>query len=164
MTKFITRYNYKPTEGLKTDYEKDPSKTYQECKDDCDINILYRKYLSKGFEPPNIKQLEQRYADISNAKTFEELLNIKQDVNLLFDSLPSEIREGCNYDVDTFMEVIGQPHDDKEVKQFQDQIFDKLGMLDRKEVFKEINEVVDQGLVADVDPIKPKENEEIEKK
>lgn len=161
MTKFTTRYTYKPQKGIVNEL---PSMTYQECADDCDINIIYKKYLSKGMEPPNITRLEQRYSDISSAKTYEELLNIQLDVKNIFDGLPSDIRESCNYDVDTFMEVIGQPHDDKEVKAFQNEIFDKLGMLDRKEVFREIIEAVDQGQVADVDPKKPEEKEVTETK
>lgn len=148
-TKFITRYNYKPKKGLENQEE---SKTFQECKDDCDINVLYRKYLSKGFEPPNIVRLEQRYSDISNVKTYEEILNVQEDVKQIFDSLPSDIREGCNYDVDTFLEVIGQPQDDAEIKEFQDKIFDKLEMKERKEIFKEMQQAVADGKLPDVDP------------
>lgn len=146
---FITRYNYEPVKGIEN---KEESKTFQECKDDCDINLLYKKYLSKGFEPPNVVQLEQRYADISNAKSYEDLLNVQEDVKILFDSLPSQIREGCNYDVDTFLEVIGSPTDNKEVKEFQTEIFDKLGMLDRKEVFAEMQRAVEEEKLPDVDP------------
>ena len=149
MTKFITRYTYKPNKGVENQME---SKTFQECKDDCDINLLYRRYLSKGFEPPNVVQLEQRYADISNAKSYEDILNIQEDVKNLFNSLPSDIREGCNYDVDTFLEVIGSPVEDKEIKEFQSEIFDKLGMLDRKEVFAEMQRAVEEEKLPDVNP------------
>lgn len=147
--KFTTRYNYKPEKGLINTME---SKTFQECKDDCDINILYRKYLAKGFEPPNIKSLEKRYADISEAKSFEDLLNIQEDVKNLFNTLPAEIREECDYNVDTFIEVISTPTDIKEIKEYQTTIFDALGMLERKEQFAEIVQEVKEGNVAGVDP------------
>lgn len=150
--KFVTRYTYKPIKGIENSEE---SKTFQECKDACDINILYKRYLSKGFEPPNVVRLEQRYADMSKVKTYEELMNVQEDVKQLFDSLPSDIREGCNYDVDTFLEVIGQPQDDKEIKEFQDAIFDKLGMIDRKETFQDIQNSVEEGKLPDVSPSEP---------
>lgn len=147
--KFTTRYNYTAKKGIENTME---SKTFQECKDDCDINILYRRYLSKGFEPPNVKALEQRYADISNAKTYEDLLNIQVDVKNTFDSLPAEIRLACDYNVDTFLELIGQPHELKELQELQGEVLEQLGMIDRKEVFKDMLQAVDEGKLPDVEP------------
>lgn len=148
---FTTRYNYKPHKGITNEL---PSKTYQECKDDCDINVMYRKYLSKGFTPPNIAQLEMRYADISEAKTYEDTLNIQQDVKQLFDELPSHIREDCDYNVDNFIALISTNFDDKNLKEFQAEILDTLGMLDRKEALQEIQTAIDEGKIADVEPPK----------
>lgn len=153
MTKsiFTTRYNYKPIKGITNTLE---SKTYQECKDDCDINVMYRKYLSKGFTPPNIAQLEMRYADISEAKTYEETMNIQEDVKQLFDGLPSYIREGCDYNVDNFIELISSNVEDKNLKEFQNEVLDTLGMIDRKETIKEIQNAIDDGKIPDVEPQK----------
>lgn len=153
MTKsiFITRYNYKPVKGIINTQE---SKTYQECKDDCDINVMYRKYLSKGFTPPNIAQLEMRYADISEAKTYEDAMNIQEDVKQLFDKLPSQIREDCDYNVDNFIELISSNFDDEKLREFQGEVLETLGMLDRKEALQEIQTAIDEGKIADVEPPK----------
>lgn len=129
-SKFKTRYNYRPVNGLVNTME---SKTFQECKDDCDINILYRKYLSKGLTPPNILAMEAKYADITESKTMEEILNVQNDVMTMFNELPSEIRQACDYKVDTFMELISNEYEDKQVKDLQIKVFDKLGMLERKQ-------------------------------
>lgn len=128
--KFKTRYNYKPNNGLVNTME---SMTFQECKDDCDINILYRKYLSKGMTPPNVLSMESRYADITKTQTMEEMLNVQNDVMTMFNELPSEIREACDYQVDTFMELISNKYEDNQVKDLQTKVFDKLGMLERKQ-------------------------------
>ncbi|MDR1168644.1 MAG: hypothetical protein LBK53_07145 [Heliobacteriaceae bacterium] len=130
MTNFITRYNYKPAKGIVNNEE---SKTYQECKDDCDINVLYRRFLVKGLTPPNVKSLEARYADISEARNYEDLLNIQEDVKGMFGSLPSEIRSACDYNVDTFMELISSNFDDPELQKLQSATLDKLGMVERKQ-------------------------------
>ncbi len=133
--KFTTRYDYEPPKGK---VFKKPSKTYQEGKDDCDINILHRRYLSKGFTPPNVVQLEARYADMTNVQSFEEMLNIQNDVEQLFNELPSELREACQYKVDNFVKIISEPSNQADVQAFQYEVFDKLGMLERKQQFQEV--------------------------
>lgn len=147
---FTTRYNYVPNQGITNAQD---SKTYQECKDDCDINIMYHRYLSKGFDPPNIAKLEQRYSDISSAKSYEEMLNIQQDVRNIFEGLPSDIRENCGHNVDIFMKIISEATDDKDVQEFQSEIFDKLGMLDRKEKYAEHLDALHGKKLPDIDPI-----------
>lgn len=138
---FSTRYNYTPPKGLETNPDEDPSRTYQECKNDCDINFIYRKYLSKGFNPPNIVALEARYKDLSNAQTYEEILNVQNDVKQMFDELPAEIRQAVDYKVDSFVSVISSYSEDPDIQEFQAEVFDKLGMTERKEDFAKIKQL-----------------------
>jgi len=130
---FTTRYNYEPPKGLVNDEE---SKTFQECKDDCDINIMYKRYLSKGFDPPNIKALEARYGDISSAQSYEEMLNVQEDVKTLFNELPSDIREECDYNVDNFINLISSVYEDEKIQELQKDVLNRLGMVERAETIR----------------------------
>lgn len=134
---FTTRYTHKPSIGLITTQE---SKTFQECKDDVDLNVLYKKYLSKGLPSPNVTALQQRYGDISTAQTYEEMLNIQNDVKNLFDTLPADVRYALNYNVDNFVDLISNPQENENSKEFQNHLFDKLGMKEQKEKIVQIEQ------------------------
>lgn len=155
--KFTTRFTHKPSKGLTTTQE---SKTFQECKDDVDLNVLYKKYLARNLPLPNVSALEQRYGDISNAQSYEEMLNIQNDVKVLFDTLPADIRFVLNYNVDKFVDLISTPQDDANSKELQNHLFEKLGMKERKQKISDLEyqEMVEDKLIETVStPVAPTE-------
>lgn len=73
-----------------------PSKTKQEFKDDCDINKIVARYLKTGYLPP--RPDKPIYMDTTTMPLFQDAMNKVTQVDELFNSLPSSLRERFNFD------------------------------------------------------------------
>lgn len=88
---FPTRYNaYKRTKP-KLECPITEGRTQQDAKDECDINVIMKKYVKTGTLPPGIGI--GRYGDFSDAADYLDAQNILIQAKQQFDSLPSKVRE-----------------------------------------------------------------------
>lgn len=67
------------------------SRTHQSFKDECDINVLMRRYMSTGVLPDNINQQEARFLECSETD-FQSAMQLVAGASSLFNQLPSTIR------------------------------------------------------------------------
>lgn len=90
-----------------------PSVTKQSFKDECDINMIMKKYQKTGaITHLNNRGGEYGFADAIDFREALEVVNRAQD---LFDALPSSIRKMCNHDPGEFLEFVQDPKNAEEL-------------------------------------------------
>lgn len=68
----------------------------QEFKEDCDINVIVRRFASSG-EVPSTSRVPLE-GDFSQIRSFDEAMNLVVKAQQSFDALPSKVRERFDND------------------------------------------------------------------
>lgn len=102
---FKTSYSRIKTQGIK--FLKS-SKTIQSAKDECDINVILKKYAKTGVLPDMIKSNPQ-YGDFSNLESYQSSMEIVLKAQEQFQSLSAKIRQRFNNDAGEFLEFATNP-------------------------------------------------------
>jgi len=77
--------------------ETSKSKTEQTHKDDCDINIIVKRYKSTGIlGNPNNQTRQPMYGDFTNVEEYQTIQNKLVQAQADFDTLSSDIRAKFN--------------------------------------------------------------------
>lgn len=97
-----------------------PSLAKQSFRDECDINVMMRRY-EKDQILPHVSQYEGRYGDFTEAVDFQTAFNVVQDAQRMFMTLPATIRARFDNDPGEFLEFAT---DDKNREELG-----KLGLL-----------------------------------
>ena len=105
---FKTIYNCRqPSKGTINEL---PSMTFQEDKEDADINCIMDKYARCGTLP-NVSAKEPVYADLTTTPdNYLDAQNIVLDANAAFENLPSEIRREFNDNPLAMLEFLQAAH------------------------------------------------------
>lgn len=90
-------------------------RTKSDAKDDCDINIIMKRYM-RGIEPPVSKRLME-YGDFTGVNTFQEAAEIIQQGYNAFDHQPVRIRNRFNNDLNQLLEFLQDPENHEEARQ-----------------------------------------------
>lgn len=85
----------------------EPSMTQQQFKDECDINILMRKYQSTGTIPQSM--VKPIYGDFTKVPDYQAAMNVVIEADGLFASLPSEVRKRFDNDPAKFLAFADDP-------------------------------------------------------
>jgi len=93
----------------------------QQFKDECDINVLMRRYQEEGVPPPTNPNQPQ-WGDFS-AYDFQEAMNTVIEAQQLFSELPSHLRNRFANDPVQLLEWVHNPSNAAEAVE--------LGFLDR---------------------------------
>lgn len=83
-----------------------PSMTQQAFAEDCDVNIILDRYMKTGELP---KPRQGVYADVSEVPDLTEALQIVQQAQNAFDSLPSKVRYEFQNDPAQLLNFISDP-------------------------------------------------------
>lgn len=83
-----------------------PSMTRQEFAQDADINVLMGRYIATGVIPPAVRQ--GYFADV-DACDYQSAMELVKTADLLFDQLPSKIRERFANDPSRLMAFMDDP-------------------------------------------------------
>lgn len=67
------------------------SRTHQSFRDECDINVLMRRYMATGILPDNVNSQEARFLDCTESD-FQSAMQLVAGASSLFNQLPSSIR------------------------------------------------------------------------
>lgn len=109
---------YSKKERVKT-LNKKPSRTKQQFKDECDINIIISRYLRTG-QLDHIQKLQPRYGDVTGIEYQDAMLTVAA-AQTLFNELPAKIRDRFENEPAQFLEFV---QDDKNRKEAEE-----LGLL-----------------------------------
>jgi len=97
-------------------------RTHQEFKDECDINVLMRRYEATGVMPQPWKSPPvAQYGDFSEAPDYFEAQRILATARDQFSGLPSRVRARFNNDPAQLLAFV---HDDANLEEAR-----KLGLL-----------------------------------
>lgn len=69
-----------------------PTRTKQSFKDDCDINLIVKKYKKTGLIT-HVQKVQGKYGDFTTVTDYQTAMNSVMDANDRFDGLPSDIRK-----------------------------------------------------------------------
>lgn len=91
-----------------------PSLTKQEFKDECDINVIMKRYEKDGFLA-HFNKYQGQYGDFLDAPEFHEAQNKVLVATEMFMSLPAAIRSRFDNDPGAFLDFVGDPANGKEL-------------------------------------------------
>lgn len=100
--KFATHYENRIKSVIDCS-EGEPSQTQQHAKDECDINVIMKRYETKGILPDLIKENPQ-YGDFSEVPDYQEACAIVQKAELQFAGLDAGLRRKFDNDPVKFLE------------------------------------------------------------
>lgn len=84
------------------------SRTLQYFKDDCDISLIVSKFAKTG-ELPHQRSTPPVFGDFANPYDFQQALNLVNDMEDQFSSLPSKVRARFENDPRSFLEFVSDP-------------------------------------------------------
>lgn len=90
--------------------------TRQEFKDECDINVIMRRYQSTG-ELPVLNTATPQFLDVSASLQFQESMNFVAEAQSTFNELPSRIRDRFYNDPAQFLDFCSNPANRVELAQ-----------------------------------------------
>lgn len=96
------------------------TRTKQQFKDECNINVIMDRFKKTGQLPTMIKQNPQ-FADFSDMPTYKEALELVLYSNDQFMALPANVRERFRNDPANFLEFASNPENAEEMA--------KLGLM-----------------------------------
>lgn len=88
---FPTRYTAHKREKVKVEFPVTEGRTQQDAVDECDINVIMRRYVKTGVLPPGMGL--GQYGDFSTAEDYLDAQNTIIQARAQFESLPSHVRE-----------------------------------------------------------------------
>lgn len=86
----------------------EPSLTVQAEEPNCNINSIMARYATQGILPPTNGATPQ-YADVSNIGDYMECLQVVQNAQNAFDSLPSALRKELDNNPANLVSFIQDP-------------------------------------------------------
>lgn len=102
-----------------------PSMTQQAFAEDCDVNIILDRYMKTGELP---KPRQGVYADVSEVPDLSEAIQIVQQAQTAFDSLPAKIRYEFHNDPTKLLNFIADPKNKEKAIE--------LGLIEAKQEVK----------------------------
>lgn len=110
---FRTRFS--PRHRVQTDMSGE-SRTKQSFKEECDINVIMRRYEATGILPGALDASQMRYLDCTGAD-FQEAQLLVAGARTLFAELPARIRERFMNDPQRMLEFVENPKNREEAQQ-----------------------------------------------
>jgi len=98
-----------------------PTMTKQSMQDECDINILMKKYEKTGMIDHVIRYKGQ-YADVTSQLDYQEALHTIMDAQSMFASLPASVRDRFGNSPEHFLKFVEDPANETEMR--------KMGLMD----------------------------------
>lgn len=96
------------------------SRTKQEFKDQCNVNLILKRYISSG-ELSHISTSIPQYGDYSQLIDYHSALNIVREAETSFGELPADIRKRFGHSPQQLLEFMNDPSNNEEAE--------KLGLL-----------------------------------
>lgn len=89
-------------------------RTRQEFAEECDINVIMRRYQTHGLLPPNGRQMQ--YGDFVDMPDFLDAMNTVARANEAFAALPAHVRKRFSNDPAEFCDFVSDPENIDEVR------------------------------------------------
>lgn len=91
-------------------------------KDECDINVIMRKYQKTGQLPLSSRG-EGVFGDFSQLGDYQSCMEVVLNTQQQFETLPASLRRRFGHDIERYLEYVNNPDNVKEMTE--------LGMIDK---------------------------------
>lgn len=137
------------------DYE--PTRTQQQFKDDCDVNIIMEKYAKIGLQYSDLPEAIGAYADLTGIGDYKDMLDRVRLAEEAFKSLPAKVKSRFDQDPAKLISFLESTAPDDINESYT------LG-LRQKPTAPPLDPMLEEirGLRSDLKPAKPKKNEPAE--
>ncbi|MEO5368177.1 MAG: hypothetical protein H7831_17860 [Magnetococcus sp. WYHC-3] len=105
---FISKYGAKTKVAVSFDKDKEPSRTKQAHRDECDINRIMGKYHKTGVIT-NLNRTPAVYGDFSRVQSYQDAINIVFNAEHMFSQLPAKLRAQFDNDPAVFLAYAENP-------------------------------------------------------
>lgn len=138
MVAFRNAYERSSKPGMT--FEK-PSLTQQHFKDECDINLIIKRFTKNDLALMAMMS-DMQYGDYSTSVDFHEAMNIVIRAQEQFEALPSSVRDKFDNDPSKMLDFVSKKENIEESV--------KLGLLNREalEIIKDTGNVGSDSLVS----------------
>lgn len=92
------------------------SRTKQSFKDECDVNVVMRRFANNGVIP-TLNKAQPRYGDFATVGSFLDAQVAVIKATDDFNALPSAVRSACQNDPAKFLEMCADPERQEELVQ-----------------------------------------------
>lgn len=123
---------------------QDKSLTQQHMKDECDINVLVKRFVVSG-EIPQL-QIPPLQGDFTNALSYQEVLNLTVDANRSFMQLPADVRNRFGNDAGEFVNFCSQESNRDEMRRMGLWSPEAAARFDQEQ--KEAQDLIQEGKAA----------------
>jgi phage internal scaffolding protein len=96
---------YYPDEGIEC---PDEGLVVQSAKDECDINVIMKKYERDGLLE-HVNEYEGHYGDFTEVCDYHTALNLVKSADEMFMTLPAYVRKEFDNDAGKFLEFVDDP-------------------------------------------------------
>lgn len=93
---------YRPHEPVLADIGG-PSRTRQEFAEECDVNVLMKRYERTGVLPQFGAERKAMYLDLASVPTFHEAMDVLVQAEYAFGRLPAAVRKEFDNDPGKFV-------------------------------------------------------------
>lgn len=105
------RKQLEPVEPVRVSFPVEEGMTRQSMKDECDINIIMRKYQKTGAVA-HVREFGAFYGDVEPV-TFHEAMETIRQANEMFAALPSSVRKRFSNDPSEFLDFVSKPQENE---------------------------------------------------
>lgn len=95
-------------EPVKVGISCGPGKTRQSMKDECDINVIMRKYTKTGIID-FVNNREPQFGDATGID-FQVAMDTVQEAQTMFGEMPASVRKKFNNDPALFLDFVSDPN------------------------------------------------------
>ena len=93
---------------------KDESRTQQHMADECDINLIVKRFEKTGILE-HVNEHKGSYGDVADAPSYQEGMNLIIRADAMFMSLPAVVRAKFDNDPATFLAFADDPENHDEM-------------------------------------------------
>lgn len=110
---FPFKHAYGPRHRMAINFQG-PGKTKQSFKDECDINVIMKRYAATGILPDYFNPMQPQYLDVTGYD-FDKAMHLVAEASSMFHELPSHVRDRFKNDPGAFLDFCSNPENRQEL-------------------------------------------------
>jgi len=97
------------------EFDPEGPRAKQSFKDECDINVIMKKYRTSGLIS-HVSKNAGRFADVSEIGSYQDAIHRVRGARKFFLGLPASLREEFKNDAAIFLDFVSDPSNEKEIR------------------------------------------------
>lgn len=110
-------YRDRPRVYVKFDLKKNPPRTKQDFREECDVNQILRRFMKTGEMP--VPNATPRYVDAASLPDLQTSLHIMQEAEAHFLKLPAQVRKHFDNNPQAFVDFATKPENLEQLREWK---------------------------------------------